>query len=161
MTAVVFADACYANESTSHKRNRTKASYACNVTQIVCLLRRQKDPTMSQVLSPVDLLLKDLRFENGGAKLVSCSGRHLTAKCLCVEAAVCGHKKFFESRRMIYSYFDFGINNSSFRLPYQRPSSSADCAREFKGSNGSASLVDRTRKKILGLRGADFLRMTL
>ena len=39
---------------------------------------------------------------------------------------------------------------SSFRLPYQRPSSSADCARElFNGSNGSASLVDCTRKKFL------------
>ena len=61
----------------------------------------------------------------------------------------------FESRSTIYSYFDFGLNNSSFRLPYQRPSSSADCARELlKGSNGSASLVDCTRKKIfrLGVR---------
>jgi len=39
--------------------------------------------------------------------------------------------------------------NSSFRLPYQRPSSSADCNRElFNGSNRSASLVDCTRKKI-------------
>ena len=45
--------------------------------------------------------------------------------------------------------------NSSFRLPYQRPSSSTDCARElFNGSNGSASLVDCTRKKnfCLGVR---------
>jgi len=49
---------------------------------------------------------------------------------------------------MIYSYFDFALKNSSFRLLYQRPSSSADCARElFKGSNGLASLVDCTRKK--------------
>jgi len=49
---------------------------------------------------------------------------------------------------MIYSYFDFGLKNSSFRLPYQRHSSSADCARElFNASNGSASLVDCTRKK--------------
>ena len=46
---------------------------------------------------------------------------------------------------------DFSLKNSSFRLPYQRPSSSADCARElFKGSNGSASLVDCTRKKFFG-----------
>jgi len=46
------------------------------------------------------------------------------------------------------SHFDFALKNSSFRLPYQRPSSSADCAKElFKGSNGSASLVDCTRKK--------------
>ena len=38
--------------------------------------------------------------------------------------------------------------NSSFRLPYQRPSSSADCARQlFNSSNGSASLVDCNRKK--------------
>jgi len=36
-------------------------------------------------------------------------------------------------------------------LPYQRPRSSADCARElFKGSNGLASLVDCTRKKFFG-----------
>jgi len=35
----------------------------------------------------------------------------------------------------------FQPKNSSFRLPYQRLSSSADCARElFKGSNGSTSL---------------------
>jgi len=43
---------------------------------------------------------------------------------------------------------DFRKKNSSFRLPYQRPSSSADCARElFSGSNGSVSLVNCTRKK--------------
>jgi len=42
------------------------------------------------------------------------------------------------------------IKNSSFQLPYQRPSSSADCARElFNGSSRSASLVDCTRKKFL------------
>jgi len=47
--------------------------------------------------------------------------------------------------------FNFGLKNSSFRLPYQRPSSSADCARElFKGSNGLASLVDCTLKKFFG-----------
>jgi len=40
---------------------------------------------------------------------------------------------------------DFRKKNSSFWLPYQRTSSSADCARElFNGSNGSASLVDCT-----------------
>jgi len=33
---------------------------------------------------------------------------------------------------------DFCKKNSSFRLPYQRPSSSANCARElFNSSNGS------------------------
>ena len=47
---------------------------------------------------------------------------------------------------------DFGLKSSSFRLPYQRPSSSADCTRElFNGSNGSASLVDCTRKKFFVL----------
>jgi len=57
----------------------------------------------------------------------------------------------FENRRTIHSYFDFGLKNSSLRLPYQRPNSSADCANElFEGSNGSASLVDCTRKKIFG-----------
>ena len=44
---------------------------------------------------------------------------------------------------------DFRKKNSSFQLPFQHPSSSAHCARElFSGSNGSTSLVDRTRKKI-------------
>jgi len=51
----------------------------------------------------------------------------------------------------------FTKKNSSFRLPYQCPSSSADCARElFNGSNGSASLVDCTRKKNFCLGGAGF-----
>jgi len=37
----------------------------------------------------------------------------------------------------------FGLKNRIFRLPYQSPSSSTDCARVlFKGSNGLASLVD-------------------
>jgi len=62
---------------------------------------------------------------------------------------LCAHSE--ESRRTIYSYLDFGLKNSSFRLPYQRPSSSTDCARElFNGSNESASLVDCTRKKFFG-----------
>jgi len=57
----------------------------------------------------------------------------------------------FESRCTIYSYFDFSLKNS-FRLPYQRLSSSADCTKElFNGSNGSASLVDCTWKKIFWL----------
>jgi len=48
----------------------------------------------------------------------------------------------------------FSQKNSSFRLPYQRPSSSADCARElFNGSNRSGSLVDCTRKNISCLGG--------
>jgi len=43
---------------------------------------------------------------------------------------------------------NFCKKNSSFQLPYQRPSSSADGTRElFNGSNGSASLVNCTRKK--------------
>jgi len=45
---------------------------------------------------------------------------------------------------------DFHKKTSSFRLLYQRPSSSADCARElFNGSNGSASLVDCIQKIFL------------
>ena len=54
-------------------------------------------------------------------------------------------------------FWRFSQKNSSFRLPYQHPSSSADCARElFNGSNGSASLVDCTRKKNFCLGGAGF-----
>jgi len=64
----------------------------------------------------------------------------------------------FENQSTIYSYLDFNLKNSSFRLPYQRPSSSADCARElFKGSNGSASQLDCTPKKIYWLGRVDFL----
>jgi len=45
----------------------------------------------------------------------------------------------------------FQPKTSSFWLPYQRHSSSADCARElFKSSNGLASLLVCTRKKIFG-----------
>jgi len=52
---------------------------------------------------------------------------------------------------------NFRKKNSSFLLPYQRLSSSADCARElFNGSNGSVSLVDCTRKKFFAW-GAGFL----
>jgi len=58
---------------------------------------------------------------------------------------------------MIYLHFDFDLKKSSFQLPYQRPNSFADCAIElFKGSNGSASLVDCTRKKIFWLGGCRF-----
>jgi len=58
------------------------------------------------------------------------------------------------NQRTIYSYFDFGLKNSSFRLPYQRPNSSADCTRElFKGSNRSTSLV----KKFFGWGSAFFV----
>jgi len=45
---------------------------------------RRKVPTMSQLLcSTAHLLPKDLRFEHGGAKLVSCTERHLTSLRLC------------------------------------------------------------------------------
>jgi len=38
-------------------------------------------------------------------------------------------------------FWQFSQKSSSFRLPYQRLSSSVDCARElFNGSNGSAIL---------------------
>jgi len=56
-------------------------------------------------------------------------------------------------REPVYDTFvpRFRPKNSSFRLPYQRHSSSADCARElFKGSNKSASLLVCTRKKFFG-----------
>jgi len=51
----------------------------------------------------------------------------------------------------------FQPENSSFRLPYQRHSSSANCTKElFKGSNGSACLLVCTWKKIFWLGVADF-----
>jgi len=49
----------------------------------------------------------------------------------------------------MYSYFDFGLKNSSFRLPYQRHSSSADCARElFKV--GQSSRLHSKKKFLVG-----------
>jgi len=46
-------------------------------------------------------------------------------------------------------YNRFWPKNSSFRLPYQHHSSSADCARELlNGSNSSAHLLVCTRTKI-------------
>jgi len=66
-------------------------------------------------------------------------------------AKLCAHAaRNFRSQHTLTSgwFWRFSQKNSSFRLPYQRPSSSADCARElFNSSNGSASLVDCTRKK--------------
>jgi len=65
------------------------------------------------------------------------------------------HTKFFclTLWELAYDIFvpRFWPKNSSFRLPYQRPSSFADCARElFKDSNESASLVDCTWKNFFG-----------
>ena len=57
---------------------------------------RRKVLTMSKVLSlAAHLLPKDLRFEHGGAKLVSCPGRHLTSlhPCSCI------------SRKYLYQLF--------------------------------------------------------
>ena len=67
------------------------------------------------------------------------------------------HRKSLTLWELAYDIFVlwFWPKNSSFRLPYQRHSSSDDCARElFKDANRSASLVDCTRKKIfwLGVR---------
>ena len=96
------------------------------------------------------LLFKALRTYIPGKQRMSMLSYYSIYSCF--PFCACQH---FENRHTIYSYFDFGLKNSSFRLPYQRPRSSADCAGElFKGSNGSASLVDCTRKKIfwLGVR---------
>jgi len=46
---------------------------------------RRKVPTMLQVLSSTaHLLPEDLRVEHGGAKLTSCTGRHLTSLRPCM-----------------------------------------------------------------------------
>jgi len=63
----------------------------------------------------------------------------------------------------VYEYIvpGFRPKTSSFWLPYQRHSTSADCAIELlKGSNRSASLLVYTRKKIFWLAVADFLWVT-
>jgi len=43
---------------------------------------------------------------------------------------------------MIYSYFDFGLNNSSFWLPYQRPSSSEFSFETRLESESFEALID-------------------
>ena len=56
--------------------------------------RCRKVLTMSQVLfNTVHLLPKDLRFENGGAKLVSCPGRHLTSLRPCMWGAAAANEQ--------------------------------------------------------------------
>jgi len=55
----------------------------------------------------------------------------------------------------------FRPKTSSFRLPHQRLSSFADCARElFKGSKGSASLLVGTQKNFFGWGLRVFLWVT-
>jgi len=64
---------------------------------------------------------------------------------------------------LVYEYIvpRFRPKTSSFWLPYQRHSSSAKCTGElFKDSNGSASLLVCTRKKIFWLGVMDFLWVT-
>jgi len=64
-------------------RHQTGAQYS--VVECAKGRGRQKVLTMSQVLSSTaDLLQKDLRFEHGGTKLVSCPMRHLTSLPTCV-----------------------------------------------------------------------------
>jgi len=82
-------------------------------------------------------------------------------KDICVNS--CGMNLVFTDKCLLTlweppGFGNFRKKNSGSRLPYQRPSSSAHCARElFSGSNGSASLVDCTRIKIFCLGGAFFL----
>ena len=62
--------------------------------------------------------------------------------------------------RRVYEHIvpGFQPKTSSFPLPYQHHSSSADCAKElFMGSNRSASLRVCTRKKNFWSRIANFL----
>jgi len=65
-------------------------------------------------------------------------------ECICLMVLM--HLLYFDEIQAINTlvsgwFWWFSQKNSSFRLPYQRPSSSADCTRElFNGSNGSASL---------------------
>jgi len=64
-------------------------------------------------------------------------------------------------RPTIYSYFDFGLKNSSLQLPYQHPSSSTDCARELlNGSNWSPVFSRLHSKLTFGWGVLDFLRVT-
>ena len=68
--------------------------------------------------------------------------------------------KHFECRSTNIFYLNFGPKTSSFQLPYQRHSSSANCARELlNGSNGLAILLVCTWKKFL-VGVADFVWAT-
>jgi len=57
-------------------------------------------------------------------------------KAALVAVTCYGMNDHFESRPTIYSYFDFGLKNSSFWLRYQRPSSSPYCFSEILPPNG-------------------------
>jgi len=71
---------------------------------------------MPQVPSSTkDLLPKDLKFEHGGAKSVSCPGRHLTSLCpLGWDNQI--HSEYLHTQSLvslIKSISNFGINNPS------------------------------------------------
>jgi len=70
------------------------------------LLRgRRKVLTMSQVLSSTtDLLPKDLRFEHGGTKLVSCPRRNLTSLRLCLSSWVFTAMRLIDIRKNLSLY---------------------------------------------------------
>ena len=92
-----------------------------------------------------------------------CLSFHCRLKKLSLYTSMYQFKYFFNEHSTMQfltlwrlsGFGNFRKKNSSFRLPYQRSSSSADCARElFNGSNGSTSLVDCTQKNFfcLGMR---------
>ena len=62
------------------QRRNDGGQEGCNSPGTESLLWAQKSPNNveSTFFDTVYLLPKDLRFENGGAKLASCSGCHLT-----------------------------------------------------------------------------------
>jgi len=75
---------------------------------------------------------------------------HRRAATLCLSEQQTSHLTLWEPAYDIFVP-RFRPKNSSFQLHYQRPIASADCAKElFKGSNGSPSLLDCTRKKNFG-----------
>ena len=85
-----------------------------------------------------------------GLLLTWCIQRKLLVACL-------GYCCFnFENRHTVYSFVDFGLKNSSFLLPYQRPSSSADCARAVQGLKRIGQSSRLHSKKIFLVGGCGF-----
>ena len=127
-----------------HSTQDVQSDLDCNT-----ILHKWKCWSILQCLNHFLCLLLCMNFPLLFWYTVGNNWRNLTSIQYAFKVAFCRLSFFITVNSLASGWFwRFSQKNSSFRLPYQCPSSSADCARElFNGSNGSASLVDCTRKK--------------
>ena len=64
----------------------------------------------------VHLLLEDLRFENGGAKVASCPGRHLTTlrPCLVWTLSISSHTEQLLTKIWSFENLNFNVRINTF-----------------------------------------------